>query len=92
MYKDITTHSRNEKEREPRILENTVNGVKFVVHKHIAYEDEWILTCRELNIDKKSLHTDDMEEAKEKALREMVKLLENAILKYKNAIVELLAN
>ena len=38
MYKDITTYSRNDVKREIRVLENEVNGIKFMVHKHIDYE------------------------------------------------------
>lgn len=55
MYKDITTHSQRKKDRSPRILENETNGVKFTVHKHIYYGDEWLLTCRELGVEKQNL-------------------------------------
>ena len=45
MYKDITTHSQRDTDRSPRILGNETNGVKFTVHKHIYYGDEWLLTA-----------------------------------------------
>ena len=64
MYKDITTYSRRDKERKPRILENETNGIKFLVHKHIYYGDEWLLTCRKIGVEHLHLNTDDMEEAK----------------------------
>ena len=50
MYKDITTYSRNDVKREIRVLENEANGIKFRVHKHIDYGNEWLLSCYELNI------------------------------------------
>ncbi len=89
MYKDITTHSQREKDRSPRILENETNGIKFTVHKHIYYGSEWLLTCRELGAENIALNTEDMEEAKEKAIIEMIQLLGNAISKYQKAITEI---
>lgn len=89
MYKDITTHSQGKKDRSPGILENETNGVKFTVHKHIYYRDEWLLTCRELGVENRTLNTEDMEEAKEKAIIEMIQLLGNAISKYQKAIAEI---
>ena len=68
MYKDITTHSRNDVKSEIRVLENEANGIKFRVHKHIDYGNEWLLSCYELNISNVPLETEDMNEAKEKAL------------------------
>lgn len=89
MYKDITTHSQKDKERKPSILENETNGIRFTVHKHIYYGDEWLLTCRELGAEHLRLNTEDMEEAKEKAIVEMIKLLGEKICRYKKAIAEL---
>lgn len=89
MYKDITTHSRRDKERKPRILENETNGIKFLVHKHIYYGDEWLLTCRELGVEHLHLNTDDMEEAKENGIVEIIKLLGGKINQYKKAIAEI---
>lgn len=89
MYKNITTHSQRDTDRQPRVLENETNGVKFTVHKHIWYGNEWLLTCRELGVEMRSLHTEDMEEAKEKAIIEMIQLLGKAIRKYQKAIAEI---
>ena len=89
MYKDITTHSQRDKERKPRILENETNGIKFLVHKHIYYGDEWLLTWRELGVEHLHLNTDDMEEAKENGIVEMIKLLGVKINQYKKAIAEI---
>lgn len=92
MYKDITTYSQREKNRSPRILENQTNGIRFTVHKHIYYGGEWLLTCRELGIENKTLNTEDMEEAKEKAIIEMIQLFGDAISKYQKAITEINGN
>lgn len=89
MYKDITTHSRNDVKSEIRVLENEVNGIKFMVHKHIDYGNEWLLSCYELNISNVSLETEDMNEAKEKALVEMAEFFNKMVQKYKKAIEEL---
>lgn len=89
MYKDITTHSQRDKERKPSILENETNGIRFTVHKHIYYGDEWLLTCRELGVEHLRLNTEDMEKAKENGIVEMIKLLGKEICRYTKAIREL---
>lgn len=92
MYRDITTHSRGDRDRKPRILENETNGIKFTVHKHIYYGDEWLLTCRELGYEHLRLNTEDMKEAKEKAIVEMIQLLGKEIRRYEKAIAEINRN
>lgn len=89
MYKDITTYSRNDKDKKPRILENEANGIKFTIHKHIYYGDEWLLTCREIGVEHLHLHTDDMKEAREKAIIEMIRLLGIKISRFEKAIAEI---
>lgn len=89
MYKDITTYHQGDKERKPRVLENETNGIKFTVHKHIYCGDEWLLTCRELGVEQFRLNTEDMEEAKEKGIIEMIKLLGKKINQYEKAITEI---
>ena len=89
MYKDITTYSRNDVKREIRVLENEANGIKFRVHKHIDYGNEWLLSCYELNISNVPLKTEDMNEAKKKALVTMAEFFNKIVHKYKKAIEEL---
>lgn len=89
MYRDITTHSQRDKERKMSILENETNGIKFTVHKHICYGDEWLLTCREIGVEHLRLHTEDMEEAKEKGITEMIRLLGIEISRFEKAIAEI---
>ena len=89
MYKDITTYSQRDKERKPSILENETNGIRFTVHKHIYYGDEWLLTCRKLGVEHLRLNTNDMEEAKINGIVNMIKLLGEEIRRYKKAIAEI---
>ena len=89
MYKDITVHSRNDVKSEIRVVENQTNGIRFRVHKHIDYGNEWLLSCYELNISKVPLETEDMDEAKEKALIKMAEFFGKMVQKYKKAIEEL---
>lgn len=89
MYKDITSYSRDDRERKPRILENSVNDIIFKIHKHIYFEDEWLLSCAELGIDKKQLDTYEMEEAKVRGIMLMRKLLQDRIEKYQKAVDKL---
>lgn len=51
--------------------------------------NEWLLSCYELNISKVPLETEDMNEAKEKALVEMAEFFNKMVQKYKKAIEEL---
>lgn len=89
MYKDITTYSQEDKVRKPSILENETNGIRFTVHKHIYYGDEWLLTCRELGVEHLRLNTNDMEEAKINGIVNMIKLLGEEIRRCKKAIAEI---
>lgn len=34
MYKDIATYSKNDTKKEPKVLENEANGIKFTAHKY----------------------------------------------------------
>lgn len=89
MYKDVTNYSRDSKERKPSILGNNVNGIMFRVHKHVYYGDQWLLTCRELDIEQERLHTEDMEEAKKFGIERMRELLNRKVEKFKRAIEQL---
>lgn len=89
MYKDITIHSRNDVKSGIHVLENEANGIRFRVHKHIDYGNEWLLSCYELDISKVPLETEDMNEAKEKALVKMAEIFGKMIRKYQKAINEL---
>ncbi|RHP46991.1 hypothetical protein [Clostridium sp. AF32-12BH] len=86
MYKDVTSYSRASKTRKPSVLECDANGIKFRVHKYLHCGEQWFLTCRDLNVEQYSLNTEDMEEAKNKAIIEVTKLLYEKVKEYQDAI------
>lgn len=83
--KDITTYSRDEKDRKPRIIELEVCGIKFKVHRHIYYPDTWLLSCNELNIDKEDMKTDDLNEAIHNARVYIIGYLDGKIIQLQKA-------
>lgn len=89
MYRDITTHNQRDKEIKPSILENNVNGISFMLHKHIYYGNQWLLTCRELGVEQEQLHTENMEEAKKLGINKMKELLKDKIEKFQKTIEQL---
>ena len=83
-WKDITTYSQRDTERIPRTWKLTLEEINYeiIVTRHIYYEDTWLLTCRKANIDMLDLKTDDIEEAKEKALKLIYNYLNEFIDKF----------
>lgn len=76
MWKDITSYSRGDTERKPRVLECQLTpNIKFVVHKHIHCGNEWFLSSDFVGLRLVGLDTTDMEEAKEKGTEIMVQKL-----------------
>lgn len=67
-WSDITTYSRLETAKTPRILECSLTPhISFMVHKHIHYGDAWLLSAHCVNLECFDLETTDMNEAKDKA-------------------------
>lgn len=65
-WMDITTYSRSEKERIPRIWRHVPSGV--VVHRHIAHDpDTWLLSWSFAGIKNRELIAEDIEAAKAEA-------------------------
>ena len=76
-WKDITSYRKGEANRVPRILECRLSeGVIFKVHKHVWFDDEWLLSCDYLGLGMVQLGTCDLDEAKAKAIKIMVQKLE----------------
>ena len=61
--KDITPHSKNDKERKPRIIELKVCEIAFRVHRYIHIPGTWFLSCYEFNIEKEDMKTDDLKKS-----------------------------
>lgn len=79
---DITSYKKGDTERIPKTWELKLEELRYrvIVTRHIYYENTWLLTCREANIELHDLKTDNVEEAKYKAL----KIVEN----YLNDLIE----
>lgn len=68
-WKDITSYSQRDKERIPRVWEcKLAPNISVTVHKHIYYGNAWLLSCEFLGYDCFQLGTEDIENAKTKAL------------------------
>lgn len=78
-WKDITTYSRDDKERLPTSYAMEVGSLRITITcGHIYYRPAWVMHCVPLAIDSKQLYAKDLEEAKQKAIdivgREIAKL------------------
>lgn len=86
-WRDMTTYRHGDRERKPRILECKLNdSIILKVHKHIYYEDEWLLSCSFLGFDCRQLGTTNMEQAEINALATACKELRNMESIIKEAI------
>lgn len=69
-WRDITSYSQTNIERIPRTWELRLAELNYrvIVSRHIYYENTWLLTCKSIDIEHFDLETDDVDEAKNKAL------------------------
>lgn len=83
--KDVTTHSKNDKDRKPRIIELEVCGIKFRVHRYIHIPGTWFLSSNEFNVDKEDMKTDDLNEAIHNARVYIIGYLDGKIIQLQQA-------
>ena len=89
-WKDITTYSRFDKKRIPRILEYRLNKeLTIIVHRHICDESTWFVTIHGTKINMVDLHTDDLATAKNLAIEIFIAFLNEKIVEYKFAVEKL---
>lgn len=90
-WKDETSYSRTNKERTPSTWKITLEeiGYDIIVTRHIYYKDTWLLSCRKIDIDMCNLKTNDIEEAKQKALQIVEERLNELVEKALNEIENL---
>lgn len=86
IWKDATSYSRNDSERIPTVWELELGEYTIMVHRHIYYKDTWLLTCREMGVDKINLNTDAIEKAQTIAIKSIISLVEVKIAKMKKVI------
>ena len=80
-WKDVTSYSQRDNKRIPRTWELDLEELnyKVIVARHIYYENTWLLTCRGANIEQVDLNTDDIDEAKDTAIRIIADYLDKLV-------------
>lgn len=88
--KDRTSYSRKSADRTPRIIDFVLpeTGIFYTVHRHIDYPGTWVLSCRGY-FDKEDLHTDDFDEAANRATVKMLCKFKADITKLSVAVDEI---
>ncbi len=69
-WKDCTSYSQGDDKKIARTWELILEELNYrvVVTRHIYYKNTWVLTCKKADIECFDLKTDDVNEAKNKAL------------------------
>jgi len=67
-WNDITSYSKGDKERTPKVLRTRIKNFEITIHRHIYYENTWLLTTDDFQIEKEDLYTDKFEEAETRAI------------------------
>lgn len=89
--KDITSHSRNETDRSPRVISvmSDIGKFGYTVHRHIDYPGEWLLSSSSLDFEKERLGHISLEEALAKAKSRISEILSKRISQYEEIKKEL---
>jgi hypothetical protein len=93
-WKDVTSYSQRDKEKIPRTLELrklSPFNTRLVISRHIHYPDTWLVSCKGTDIDNVDLHTDNVEEAKQKAIDCIMNYASRMLDKW-NEIIDILNN
>lgn len=67
-WKDMTSYSRSDTVRVPRVWEADLGVCRIVVHRLHGVSDVWFLSCRELRIDSVALGSITVEQAQHEGL------------------------
>jgi hypothetical protein len=69
-WKDATGWGLDEEKSEPRVWLLDLGKVNIRLHRHVQHDaEEWLITCRELSIERQPLGKLPLEEARTEALR-----------------------
>ncbi len=84
---DATSYRRGERAGgNPRTLTlEVVTGMHITVTKHIHFDDEWTARAPELGVDRVGLGTEDLSDAKTKALEICLNLARKKAARFKEA-------
>jgi hypothetical protein len=85
IWKDISSYSQRDTIKIPNNYELVVNNTKIHVHRHIYFPKTWLLSCHELGVSQLDLKTNDISEAKEKAINVLISHL-NKYIDLQNAL------
>lgn len=93
MWQDITSYSRMDTERKPRVLEcHLTTNISFKVHKHIHYGGVWLLSSECVGVRMVELGEMDVEEAKRKGMEVMLQKLKERKDEVDRAIASLMGS
>ena len=90
-WKDGSSYSQQKPRgtRKPNVWEIQTDNLRItVVYGHIYYPDEWIMSCRELDMKRRILKATTAEQAK----KEAIKMISDEFNKLKSEIDNLLIN
>lgn len=68
-WRDVSSFSREEKDRTPESFSLELNHCEIGVHRHIYYPGAWLAHCWELNVKDKVLKSVEIEQAKKEAIK-----------------------
>lgn len=87
---DTTSYSRGDTKREPRIWSLEVaKNINVTVHKYAGCGDAWFVSAyvgRWRVVDCVDLHTEDVAQAKEKAVQKIREVLQIFKVEFENAL------
>jgi hypothetical protein len=68
-WRDISSFSREDKDRTPRAFELRTESMRVAVHRHMYYPGRWMLSVYgTLEVQMRPLEAEDIEDAKAEAL------------------------
>ena len=79
-WKDTSSHSRDDKMREPNSYTMQTDGLCIIVHRHRDYGDSWVVSCYDLKFQDYYLDSISAETAKQKAI-EVIRFKLETLLK-----------
>jgi len=78
-WKNVTSYSRGEKDRTPRVWDARIGQFRLSVHRHIYFKpDVWLCSCHGI-CDCQPLESKDIDQAKVEALQMFRAILAKAI-------------
>ena len=84
MWNDVSSYSRDDKERKPTTFESKYGALRIVVTcGHIHYQPQWVMHCYALAIDTCALKKDS---TKEEAQAEALDIVDERLTELKKCV------